>query len=49
MTFSGDVGTLYPYLTLEKFSISKQNYGFLGQDLLFRALHWSDFIVCIFE
>ena len=29
MTFTGDMGTLYDYLTLEKFSFSKEDYGFL--------------------
>ena len=29
MTFTGDMGTLYDYLTLPKFAYSKEDYGFL--------------------
>ena len=29
LTFTGDIGTLFPYLTLEKFSFTRQNYGLL--------------------
>lgn len=29
LTFTGDIGTLYPYLTLPKFAFSRQDYGFL--------------------
>ena len=29
LTFTGDIGTLYPYLTFEKFAFTRQDYGLL--------------------